>query len=33
MILDVHGKAAYAYTGGKAFDASRPAAEPHQQYA
>ncbi|CDY73364.1 PROBABLE HYDROLASE PROTEIN [Caballeronia glathei] len=26
MILDVHGKAAYAYTGGKAFDASRPAA-------
>ncbi|MDR5779123.1 alpha/beta hydrolase [Caballeronia sp. LZ065] len=25
MIIDHHGKAAYAYTGGKAFDAARPA--------
>jgi pimeloyl-ACP methyl ester carboxylesterase len=26
MIVDVHGKAAYAYTGGKAFDPALPAA-------
>ncbi|SAK53312.1 alpha/beta fold hydrolase [Caballeronia ptereochthonis] len=25
MILDIHGRAAYAYTGGKPFDAARPA--------
>ena len=25
MILDVHGRAAYAYTGGKSLDAARPA--------